>query len=96
MYFNLDDRLNDFLKIIVKNAQIQNVRVFFVGGIVRDHLLDSFSNEIVNQDVDIILNTNAIKFIQRLHGKIKIKSIHKDFATVKIQYEGMEIDIAST
>ena len=40
MKFNFDKKTNDFLRIITKNAQSQNLRVFFVGGIVRDKILN--------------------------------------------------------
>ena len=32
MIFEFSDKINKFLKIILKNAQMQNKRVFFVGG----------------------------------------------------------------
>ena len=55
MNFKFDEKINNFLKIIAKSAQTQNVRVFFVGGIVRDNILN-----ISNDDIDIIVEGNAI------------------------------------
>lgn len=91
MNFNLNKRINDFLKIILKNAQSQNLRVFFVGGIVRDKILN-----IPTMDIDLLLQGNAIEFATSLPLEINIKSIHKDFCTVKVEYNGVEIDIASS
>ena len=56
MKFNFDKKTNDFLKIITKNAQIQKIRVFFVGGIVRDKLLNLEENLKVIQYHDKIKN----------------------------------------
>ena len=91
MNFNFDEKINNFLKIIAKNAQAQNKRVFFVGGIVRDNILnvDTF-------DIDILFEGNAIEFAKSLNDDIEIKSIHQDFCTVKVIYQNLEIDIASS
>jgi len=90
MKINLNNKLNEFLKIIAKNAQIQKIRVFFVGGFVRDYILNK-----TTQDIDIIIEGNAIDFLKSLE-EIEIKSIHDDFKTVKVKYDDLELDIAST
>ena len=91
MNFNFSDNINDFLKIIAKNAQAQSKRVFFVGGIVRDKILgvDTF-------DIDLLFEGNAIEFAKKLPPEIQIKSLHKDFCTAKVVYQNIEIDIASS
>lgn len=91
MKFNFNEKINNLLKIITKNAQIQKVRVFFVGGIVRDNILNR-----PIEDIDLIIEGNAIEFSKTLPKDIKIKSIHNDFGTVKIIYKNIEVDIAST
>ncbi|MBR6298604.1 MAG: CCA tRNA nucleotidyltransferase [Candidatus Gastranaerophilales bacterium] len=91
MKFNFSKETEEFLKIITKTAQANNVRVFFVGGIVRDNLLN-----IVNNDIDIIVEGNAIELSKKFPSEIIIKSVHGDFGTVKIEYKGINIDIAST
>ena len=70
---------------------MHNKRVFFVGGIVRDNIL-----KIPTFGIDLLLIGNAIEFSKSLPPTIKIKSIHEDFCTVKLEYEGIEIDIASS
>lgn len=92
MNFNLNKDTKDFLKIILKNAQEKNLRVFFVGGIVRDNLLN-----IKTSDIDLLILGNAIEFAKSIeNNEIKIKSIHKDFNTVKLEYKKIQIDIASS
>ena len=91
MNFKFSKKTEEFLKIIAKTAQTENVRVFFVGGIVRDCYL---KKEI--KDIDLILEGNAIEFSKKLPSEISIKSIHKDFGTVKLEFFGMDIDLAST
>ncbi len=94
MKFNFDKKTNDFLKIITKNAQIQKIRVFFVGGIVRDKLLNLEENS--NHDIDLILDKSAISFCKKLPKEIKIKSIHEAFDTAKVEFKGKIFDIATT
>ena len=91
MNFNFDDKINNFLKIILKNALKLDYRVFFVGGIVRDKILN-----VPTYDIDLLLMGNAIEFSQSLPSEINVKSVHSDFGTVKLEYCGVEIDIASS
>ena len=91
MNFQFDKKTNNFIKIILKNALSQQIRVFFVGGIVRDKLLN-----MPTLDIDLLILGNAIEFSKTLPKEIKIKSFHEDFCTVKLQYEDIEIDIASS
>jgi len=89
--FNFENKINNFLKIILKNAQEQNLRVFFVGGIVRDKILN-----IPTFDIDLLIESNAIDFSKTLPSEIKIKSIHEEFCTVKLEYDNIQVDIASS
>lgn len=91
MKFSFDDKINNFLKIITKSALEQKTRVFFVGGLVRDNLMG-----VESLDIDLLVLGNAIEFAKKLPEIIKIKSIHKDFATVKVIYDNLTVDIAST
>ena len=91
MEFKFDKRIENFLKIILKNAQKIGLRVFFVGGIVRDNILN-----IPTSDIDILVLGNAIEFAKKLPDKIKILSIHKEFCTAKVEYGNLQIDIASS
>ena len=79
-----------FIETIAKNAQKQNIRVFFVGGLVRDFIL---KKEI--KDIDFLIEGNAIDFIKKI-PEIKIKSIHEPFGTLKAELDDETFDIAST
>lgn len=76
-------------KVAAKNGY----KLFLIGGLVRDMLLNKIS-----LDIDITVEGNAIDFARILEreAKAKILSIHKDFGTVKIQFDGEKIDFAST
>ena len=91
MKFVFDNKIDNLLKIIVKCASRQNINVYFVGGIVRDYFLERQL-----KDIDLIVDSNAIEFAQKLPEEIKIKSFHKDFYTVKIQFQDITLDVAST
>ena len=91
MEFNFNKNTNELIKILANTAQQNNTRIFLVGGVIRDNILKK-----PLKDIDLIIEGNAIEFSKLLPEGIKIKSIHKDFATVKINYFDINIDIAST
>lgn len=76
-------------KIAAKNGY----NLYLIGGLVRDMLLNRKS-----LDIDITVEGNAIEFARILERekKAKIISVHKDFGTVKVQFDGEKIDFAST
>lgn len=85
----LDDKNKRILEII-KNSAVQNgEKVFVVGGVVRDLILNKKI-----KDVDFLIEGSAIDFCKK--SNFKIKSIHENFNTAKIEIEGEEIDVAST
>ena len=82
----------DIIKNIAIFSREHNVSIYFVGGLVRDMLLKKDVN-----DIDIVVEGNAIEFCQKLEEKYenyKIKSIHPDFNTVKMILNDIEIDFA--
>lgn len=76
-------------KIAAKNGY----KIYLIGGLVRDMLLNKES-----LDIDITVEGDAIEFARVLEreAKAKILSVHKDFGTVKVQFDGEKIDFAST
>ncbi len=90
-YFNAD--LKAVFEHCSKTAFKNGYRLYLVGGIVRDMLLNK-----ENLDVDITVEGDAIEFAKILEkeAKAKILSIHKNFGTVKIEIKGQKIDFAST
>ncbi len=89
--FNFDEKLNEFLSIIVGCAEKFNLNIYIVGGAVRDYFL-----KVPIKDIDLILEGDAVSFSKNLPECVKIKSIHSDFSTVKVEYDGRIFDIAST
>ncbi len=91
MTFDFDNLTLEFLSLILIAAKTAGVRVFFVGGIVRDNILN-----IKNSDIDLLIEGDAIQFSKKLPQNIIVKSLHPDFGTVKVEYHNLQIDIAST
>lgn len=95
--FKFSKEVETIIRHIAVCAQGCGVNIYFVGGMVRDILMD-----INLKDIDILVEGSAIDFVQKLsqysHNglKIKINSIHKDFDTAKITIKGTDIDFAST
>lgn len=98
----LDVETLDIIESLVCYAKSVKVKIYFVGGIVRDMLLDAPIEG--NQDIDIVVEGDAIEFCKGLMngrgdgcmGEAGISSIHSDFGTVKLCIYGKEIDFAST
>jgi putative nucleotidyltransferase with HDIG domain len=80
------------LKIAGELGKKNNLKVFVVGGFVRDLFLNRKSKEI-----DIMVEGDGIKFSQLLADKLGVKKIvpFKEFGTAKIPYTKMEIEVAS-
>ena len=68
-------------------VEIKDNDLYFVGGVVRDEILGTPSF-----DTDFCYEGNAIEFSK----KFNVIKTNPDFGTVRITYEGKEIDIAST
>ena len=102
MEINLEKEFNSFLSINQKAAinaaatiaEKYNFKIFLIGGIVRDLIMQ---NQI--KDIDITVVGNAIDFcgILEKESKYKIISTQDNLKTAKVIYEnGVEIDFAST
>ena len=70
--------------------KLKDRNLYYVGGVVRDELLGFDS-----LDTDYCYQGDAIKFALDNFGENVIKT-NPDFGTVRVIYEGNEIDIAST
>lgn len=68
---------------------LQDNNLYYVGGVVRDEFLN-----IESFDTDYCYEGNAIDFAKRL--ELNIIKENPTFGTVRVLYEGKEIDIAST
>lgn len=91
----LNLKFNNIAENIIKNLTLEakrlGVKIYFVGGLVRDALMGRES-----LDIDILVEGNAIDFIKSLSFNVQVKSFHKDFGTAKTTISGVDIDFAST
>ena len=85
----LDDKNKRILDIIKNYALQFNVNAYIVGGPVRDLIMGNLI-----KDIDFLIEGDAIQFA--IKSGLKIKSIHEDFKTVKVEILDEIIDIAST
>ncbi len=80
------------LKIAGEIGDKHKLKVFVVGGFVRDLFLNRKSKEI-----DLMIEGDGIKFSRLLADELGVKKIvpFKEFGTAKIPYPKMEIEVAS-
>lgn len=90
-YFTPD--LKAIFETCSKIASQKGYRIYLIGGIVRDLLLNRECH-----DIDITVEGDAIEFAKALEEETdtKILSTHPDFGTAKIKIKDVEIDFAST
>jgi tRNA nucleotidyltransferase (CCA-adding enzyme) len=93
---NISVEIQKILDICSVAAEKLGIKIFLVGGIVRDLLLDKSGF-----DVDITVEGDAINFVKFLELEFsdtcRIKSLHDDFKTAKMVFNNeIEIDFAST
>lgn len=89
-YFNAD--LKAIFEQCSKIASQKGYKLYLIGGMVRDLLLNQKS-----LDIDITVEGNAIDFARELEkAGAKILSVHESFGTVKVEIQGQKIDFAST
>ena len=70
--------------------KLKDKNLYYVGGVVRDEMLG-----VESLDIDYCYQGDAIKFALNNFGDNVIKT-NPDFGTVRVLFEGKEIDIAST
>lgn len=87
-----DKKAFPILKIAGELGKKHNLKVFVVGGFVRDLFLNRKSKE-----VDLMVEGDGIKFSRLLADKLSVKKIvpFKEFGTAKIPYPKMGIEVAS-
>ena len=67
--------------------ELKDKNLYYVGGVVRDEILETQSF-----DLDFCYEGNAINFANNLN----VIKTNPDFGTVRVLFEGKEVDIAST
>lgn len=83
----------DMAKKAGKLAYEDNIRVYIVGGVVRDLILDKDI-----QDLDLMVEGDGISFAKKLAGEIGVKKIvpFNKFGTALIPHRSFQIEIASS
>jgi tRNA nucleotidyltransferase (CCA-adding enzyme) len=91
LYFNAD--LKNTFSQLSSIAKKSGHKIYLIGGIVRDMLLNQKS-----LDIDITVEGDAIEFAHILKNKIgaEILSTHQNFDTATIEFNNQKIDLAST
>jgi len=87
-----NDKAYSILKIAGELGEKHNLKVFVVGGFVRNLFLDRKSIE-----VDLMVEGDGIMFSRLLADELGVKKIvpFKEFGTAKIPYSKMEVEVAS-
>lgn len=89
-YLHMKNCLNNkIFKLISETAEQEGIRVYVIGGFVRDCLMNRES-----KDIDIVVEGSGIDFAGILSAKIgKIKvSYFKNFGTAMFKYNGIEFE----
>ena len=90
----LDKKTFEAITEGVKVAELSGIKIYLVGGIVRDALLSKNIN-----DVDITVEGNAKEFVEILECYASVKKVkyNENLPTAKVLFKnGVEIDFAST
>lgn len=90
----LNKEVYDAIEECIKVSKICGIKIYLVGGIVRDILLSKPLH-----DVDITVEGNAKEFVEILDCYVKTKSVkyNEQLPTAKVVFKnGIEIDFAST
>jgi tRNA nucleotidyltransferase (CCA-adding enzyme) len=85
----LSKEIQDLLKRIGIEADRAGVRVYLVGGVVRDLLLGQSSS-----DIDVVVEGDGFSFARKLAGKLKAEAVfHERFRTAALTLtNGMVLD----
>ena len=87
----LPEDLIDFIKRAGEVAQRQQQRLYLVGGVVRDLLLERR-----NLDLDLVIEGDAIKLAQEIAGEQSAKvTSHPRFGTAKLRWSNRSVDVAT-
>jgi tRNA nucleotidyltransferase (CCA-adding enzyme) len=85
-------QIQQLLGAISKEADLLGQRLYLVGGIVRDLLLNH-----PNLDLDLVTEGDAIVLAKRVAPLTKAKLlVHPHFGTAKLSYDNFSMDIATT
>jgi len=86
-------KINTLCILAGKLGEVENIKVYIVGGVVRDLIL---GKEI--QDIDLMVEGDGILFAKKLASKIGVKKIvpFEKFGTAFIPNKSIQIEVASS
>jgi tRNA nucleotidyltransferase (CCA-adding enzyme) len=96
---NLERQLEEYLppqllslvRNVSREAAKQGQRIYVVGGIVRDLLLDR-----PNLDLDLVVEGDAVRLAKRMAEASEVRLLeHHRFGTAKLSYENFTVDLAT-
>ena len=89
----LDKKLQSILLLVSQKAQMENVKVFAVGGFIRDLLLN-----IPNHDLDLVVEPEAIPFATKVNELLRGQlTVHEKFGTAAIALpDGNHVDLVTS
>jgi len=92
---NIKDQLPEdivyFIKMVGSAAEAHQQRLYLVGGVVRDILLDR-----PNSDIDMVVEGDAIKLAQSIAEPLQAKvTVHTRFGTANIKWAARSADFAT-
>lgn len=88
----LPRQIQELLITISEESNLLGQRLYLVGGIVRDLLLNH-----PNFDLDLVTEGDAIVLARRIAPLTKAKLlVHPHFGTAKLSYDNFSVDIATT
>jgi tRNA nucleotidyltransferase (CCA-adding enzyme) len=83
--------LIDFIKQAGETAQKQQQRLYLVGGVVRDLLLERQSC-----DLDIVVEGDAVKLAREIADRRQAHlTVHRRFGTAKLKWKERSVDLAT-
>jgi tRNA nucleotidyltransferase (CCA-adding enzyme) len=86
----LNPKLQKIIHKISEIAKMESLKVYMVGGIVRDIILGR-----KNLDLDIVVEGDHLKLVKRLEEQFQLKAvIHSQFMTARMDYDDVRVDIA--
>jgi tRNA nucleotidyltransferase (CCA-adding enzyme) len=87
----LPDDLIEFIKEAGETAQKQQQRLYLVGGVVRDLLLERS-----NCDLDIVVEGDAVRLAREIADRRKARiTVHSRFGTAKLRWNERSADLAT-
>lgn len=86
----IDSSLTLLFQSISQLAEVNNIKVYVIGGYVRDRLLQ----RPLNKDIDFVVDGNGIDFANLLAAQLNVKNvnIYKTYGTAMFSYHNFDLE----